>query len=396
MEKNTIRLLIGIGIAFVVIVGLVGIGCLALTYFYPLYVTRSTPAGLEALHTQAAQTFAAQLTQTAGAATATVPGFPPSPTTQPTAQPTATPTLPVPSPTPTPGTPTPVPTPCYWAKLEGDVTVKDGTIFPPGAQFTKIWRLRNIGSCSWTSDFLLVFSSGERMSGPQSSPIGRTVNPGETIDLSVNLVAPTQAGEYRGNWQLSTPTGQVFGLGSDQKGSFWVEINVLQAGKFAYDFAYNFCTAKWSTAAGNLPCPGQSGDADGFVVLEEEPVIEINRKENEPGLWMQPQHTNDGFIRGEYPAFNVKAGHRFKAIAACIGGAEKCDVIFRLSYRVGEGQDILIWEGREIHDGSFTTIDIDLTALAGFDVKFILSVLANGAPDGDQAFWLLPRIEAGN
>jgi hypothetical protein len=234
------------------------------------------------------------------------------------------------------------------------------------------------------------------MSGSQSSPIGKIVDPNETIDVSVNLVAPAQAGEYRGNWQLSTPTGQAFGIGSDQKGTFWVEITVLEASDFAYDFTYNFCQASWSSSAGNLPCPGQSGDDDGFVVLVEDPVIEINRQENERGLWTQPHHTNDGYIRGEYPVFHVNAGHRFKAIAACQSGAEKCDVLFQLSYRVGDGEPIKIWEGRETYDGSLTTIDIDLSALAGFDVKFILSVLANGAPDGDQAFWLLPRIEGGN
>jgi hypothetical protein len=276
------------------------------------------------------------------------------------------------------------------------VNLKDGTVFPPGAQFVKTWRLRNIGSCSWTSDFLLAFASGERMSGPQSTSIGGPIDPGETVDVSVNLVAPNGDGKYRGNWQLSTPGGQTFGLGSDQKGVFWVEINVLETDDFAYDFALSYCTAKWSSTEGNLPCPGEVGDQDGFVILVDDPVIEINRQENEPGLRTQPQHTNDGYIRGEYPAFKVKADYHFKAVVACLSGAEKCDVILQLSYRVGDGLPIKLWEAREVHDGAITSVDVDLSSLVDLDVKFILTVQANGAPDGDQALWLLPRIEGGS
>jgi hypothetical protein len=401
MDKNTTRLLIGLGIAFIVIFALVAVGCVALTYIYPTFVARSTPTGPDALHTQAAQTISANMTQTAAIATPTVIGLPPAATPTPT--PTAT-GLPVvqPSPTPTsvpptttsiPATPTTTPLPCYWAKFEADVGVEDGANFTPGVQFTKIWRLRNVGSCSWTSDFLLVFAGGERMGGPQSSPIGETVDPGETIDLSVKLVAPDEAGEHRGDWLLSTPGGQEFGLGSGADNPFFVEINVLETGDFAFDLTLNYCTAEWTTSEGDLACPGQAGDEDGFVVLVDDPEIEISRQENEAGLWAQPQHTNDGYLRGEYPAFKIEDGDHFMAIVACLDGADKCDVIFRLSYRVGNGDPVILWEAHEVYDGNFTKVDLNLSSLAGQDVKFILTVFSNGAPDEDQALWLLPRIE---
>src|SRR5690349_12154805 len=40
---------------------------------------------------------------------------------------------------------------CDSAAYVKDVTIPDGTIFSPGAQFTKTWRLQNIGTCTWTT-----------------------------------------------------------------------------------------------------------------------------------------------------------------------------------------------------------------------------------------------------
>src|SRR3990170_378646 len=55
---------------------------------------------------------------------------------------------------------------CDWAKFIADVTVPDGTSFNGSTPFTKTWRLKNIGSCTWTTAYALVFSSGEQMAGP--------------------------------------------------------------------------------------------------------------------------------------------------------------------------------------------------------------------------------------
>jgi hypothetical protein len=97
-----------------------------------------------------------------------------------------------------------------------DVTVPDGTHFAPGAAFTKTWRLRNSGTCTWDASYRLNFVSGERMDGPESmsdgtSAIGQTVLPGEQVDISVVLVAPQANGTYHGRWQLVAPDGTGFG-----------------------------------------------------------------------------------------------------------------------------------------------------------------------------------------
>ena len=142
--------------------------------------------------------------------------------------PTATP---IPTATPTlPPTITSTPTrtrPCDKAAFVTDVTVPDGTSFSPGFQFTKIWRLQNVGTCTWTSSYSLVFYKGEQMGGPASVNIPSTVAPGQTVDIAVGLVAPALAGSYRGDWMLRSSSGVLFGAGANGTTPIWVNVNVM-------------------------------------------------------------------------------------------------------------------------------------------------------------------------
>lgn len=162
-------------------------------------------------------------TQQAVTATPTLPVTSPTPTRTVTTSPTAALTLtPISTPTPTlvptlQSTPTLTPTqvyvPCNQAGFVADVTVPDGASFNPGATFTKTWRLQNLGTCTWTTNYDLVFSSGSLMNGPTLVSLPNNVYPGGTIDLSVNLTAPSSIGTYQGYWMLRDPYGDIFGLG---------------------------------------------------------------------------------------------------------------------------------------------------------------------------------------
>ncbi len=89
--------------------------------------------------------------------------------------------------------------------------MKDGTLFTPGETFAKTWRLQNIGTCTWTRDYALVFADGDRMAAPSVVSLPTYVYPDETIDLSVKLVAPEKIGDFRGYWQLRNDKGILFG-----------------------------------------------------------------------------------------------------------------------------------------------------------------------------------------
>ena len=181
--------------------------------------------------TFAAQTIEARLTENAtGGGQPTDDGTGPAATTQapdqpPTNTPTATNTSTV-TPTPTEETP------CNQASFVKDVTVPDGTEYPPDTNFTKTWRLKNTGTCTWNNDYDLVFDDGDKMGGSNVESISLgSVEPGETVDISVELTSPSTPGDYRGNWLLRSDDGVVFGLG-DSDNAFFVDIKVVDAVSF--------------------------------------------------------------------------------------------------------------------------------------------------------------------
>ncbi|MFN8380989.1 MAG: NBR1-Ig-like domain-containing protein [Anaerolineales bacterium] len=336
-------------------------------------------------------------------------------TTPPTITPTVTGTPPTPTST---SSATSTPNACDRAQFVADVTVPDGTSFAPGIGFTKTWRLKNIGTCTWTN-YSLMFDSGEKMSGPDSALIPTTVAPGQTVDITVQLTSPTTAGTYRGYWKLKSNTSVPFGIGSAGTKSFWVEIKVSGTGTVpgtitrtptagtpstpvtpatpiagtSYDFVANVCAATWYSGAGQLPCPGTDGDAKGFVLITNPSKMENGTNDSRPGLITFPQNLNNGYIQGIYPSYKVKAGDKFRTIVNCENGATSCYVVFRLDYSAAGSSSIqTFWAFVEKYEGGVYTADIDLSSLAGQDVKFILSVLSAGSATGDRALWVAPII----
>lgn len=284
---------------------------------------------------------------------------------------------------------------CNRAQFVSDVSIPDGTILQPNVSFTKTWRLQNVGTCTWTTAYSLAFVSGDRMSAPASVLIPQTVVPGQTVDIGINLVSPTVAGEYRGFWELKDTSGNLFGIGSNANSPFWVDIVVsgsTPSATTAFDFAQNVCTAQWVSGAGTLPCPGSAGDARGSVQSVTNPQLENGTTATGLGLLVAPQNVINGYIQGIYPAYAVQNGDRFQATVDCAYGASACFVLFRLDYQVNGGPLQTMWAVGERYDGLFTPVDLDLSSLAGQNVNFILTLLANVDPTGDNAMWVNPKI----
>jgi len=338
----------------------------------------STPqaaATLDQLYTAAALTVQASVSQVASA-TPLVTGTNPFPTfSLVTATPLAAPVI-----------------ECEAAAFIKDVTISDGTSLGRDANFTKIWRIQNVGTCSWSPSFSVVFVGGSQMSAPHSVGLSDYVNPGQTIDIAINMVTPNQNGHYQGFWQLRDPAGVLFGIGAQMQSSFWVDINVSGPTYTAYNFAANYCNAAWQNNNNNLPCPGTQGDNNGYVIELDHPVMENGKTEDEPGLLTVPKNVNNGIIQGEYPAINIHDGDRFHALISCQYKSYSCNVIFRLEYQIGGGNIKTLGQWNEVYEGKYYPVDIDLSPLAGNNVKFILLVTANGSPHQDNALWFAPHI----
>lgn len=269
----------------------------------------------------------------------------------------------------------------------------DGTEFPQGAYFTKTWRLKNVGSCTWSTSYRIVFVIGDSMGAPSGGvSLPYTTRPGEYVDASVDLVAPSQPGEYRGNWKLSDNTGRQFGIGSSYNNPFFVSIEVdTAASGIVLDFARSYCSAEWQSNTAGLECPGDQGDENGFVLYLSNPNLE-NKHEDEPTIWTQPDFNTDGFITGVYPEYTVQAGDRFRADVGCLYGNPDCDITFVLQYYNEAGVLKYMAEWTEVYDGTITHIDIELGSLVDKTVQFVLTVKANSKSRDNAGFWLHPQI----
>ena len=230
------------------------------------------------------------------------------------------------------------------------------------------------------------------MGAPTSSALPTTVNPGQTVDITVDMTAPSAAGHYFGYYKFKSASGGVFGIGSTANKSFWVEINVTSSSGTGYDFTANAASAAWSSGAGALTFPGTDGSANGFALKKDKPKFENGIESAQAGLLFAPNNVNNGYIQAIYPAFKVQSGDRFQATIGCEYGATTCYVAYRLDYQIGSGAVKTFWTFREKYEGWTYNANLDLSSLAGQDVKFILVISAYGSPTGDRALWGNPII----
>jgi hypothetical protein len=195
-------------------------------------------------------------------------------------EPTATATLAI---TPTQVTPTiavsnPTAAPATGgnqAEFVADVNIPDGTVFAPGQSFTKTWRISNTGQTTWTTGYTLVFIDGELLGAEAVVPLPEEVEPGDEVEVSVDMVAPEQAGSFISYWKMKTPDGTIFGFGSTGSEAIWVKITV-QAGAAALATAESTPVASTSSAvqvALSVDNPNVSGACPHNFVFTAELVL---------------------------------------------------------------------------------------------------------------------------
>jgi len=285
--------------------------------------------------------------------------------------------------------PTPV---CDQAQFVRDVTVPDGTVFAPGTAFTKTWRIKNAGTCTW-SGYTLVFDSGDAMGGASPTTIG-TVSPNQEVDISVNLPAPTTPGSYRGYWRIQNTSGVLIPvLGGTQGKSFFVDIKsaLTSAGLDLHTQAPN---ASWAGTAGVITFGGPDSDPNGAAMYRDNQKLEDGSAPAKV-LEIYPHNVNNGQMSGLYPPYTIATGEHFKAkigfLAKPDGTCGAGNATFQLNYKLG-GATTNLGQWTETCDGTLKDIDVDLSGLAGKTVQFALAVLANGSPNDDSAVWVSPRI----
>ena len=144
--------------------------------------------------------------------------------------------------TPMPPAPTATPYPCNSAIMLSE-NYPDYTQFNLSQSFTKTWRLKNVGYCTWNTGYRLAFMSGNSMSGPSYVYLPHSVAPNGTVDISVPLQAPASSGTYTGYWGLYTDSNHYFG-------KIWVTI---KAGTGAVVYPAGFAVTSATIAVDATP-----------------------------------------------------------------------------------------------------------------------------------------------
>ena len=128
-----------------------------------------------------------------------------------------------PQPAPAEQEATPTSTNCYQIRFE-DQTFDPSLVLFPDTPFTTTWRITNLGSCVWTQDYVWVYVGGDKMGGPEEVPLDQAVLPGESVDVTVPLIAPHTEGVYIGYWMMKSPDGVLFGARQEANCAFIVAI----------------------------------------------------------------------------------------------------------------------------------------------------------------------------
>ncbi len=156
---------------------------------------------LQVARTEAAETVVAQITDEALR----------NPSATPTSTATSTQTAtPLPTATPVPPTPTYRPvitytcTPAAFRCSIESQTPPSGQDLSPGSDFDAKWVVKNTGTDSWDANGMdYYYTSGTHMEKHGDSfDLPQSVDPGETVEIVVDMLAPTDSGRYTTAWTI--------------------------------------------------------------------------------------------------------------------------------------------------------------------------------------------------
>jgi hypothetical protein len=324
---------------------------------------------------------------------------------------TTTDTVVTPSPT---ITPPPAPTIVLPADCENrgrfvtDVTVEDGEQFGPNANFDKVWRLRNEGTCPWGPGYTVRFLNGDYFGVAEEIAVVETTNPDEDGDLTVPMVAPTTAGQYRGVWQMYDLNGEPFGP------TMYLEIEVVPGAtnpvdngstaeaQILYDFIANASQATWTS--GQVTYPVQPATISEELELPESGGLVAvgstslrGSEQSQGSVLLTYPHQDLGFIQGNYTVdVPLQPGD---TIAATLGFPKLSilsddGVTFEVSFTPTSGDQVLTVFSQAVqYRDSPVTQTFPLNGIeAGQTGTFTLRVLSGDSTSSDWAVWIDMRV----
>jgi hypothetical protein len=91
-----------------------------------------------------------------------------------------------------------------------DLSIKDGSVFSPGARLDKRWNVENSGSCNWDQHYRMKLIAGSELGVPPEQDL-YPARSGTQAVIRIIFTAPNEPGNYRSAWQAYNPQGEPFG-----------------------------------------------------------------------------------------------------------------------------------------------------------------------------------------
>jgi len=91
------------------------------------------------------------------------------------------------------------------------VTIPDESEIEANSHFIKTWNIKNTGDLPWPEGTKLVCTDSDMQSLKHELPLPGIIEPGDSVMLSVTMVAPAIPGRYNSYWRLCTKENVPFG-----------------------------------------------------------------------------------------------------------------------------------------------------------------------------------------
>lgn len=269
-----------------------------------------------------------------------------------------------------------------------DLTVPDGMTITPGTNFQKSWYITNSGTCTWNSNYRVIYHSGDNVGQAKEFALlqpGYFIKPGESTVVSVDLIAPQElGGPYTTYWALKSPNGDEFAAGPAK--NIYLSSNFRVESQFIV--TQNFGSLKCSDDYGYFTCGiNQSDGSRGSVYYDSTPMLESGRSPDTPAIAVRPPSGENSITRFEFGPLRFPRRSNFYTNFCCRPDTPSCDVQIRLYIReTGYSEERLILEIREWNDGLMGEWKYVLDDIGIFDQDFtyILEVQSNGGADADD------------
>jgi hypothetical protein len=123
---------------------------------------------------------------------------------------------------------TPTPSCTNQAEFMKILNLGEYTQLKTGEAFARIWRIKNSGTCTWSTSYQLILIEGDPMGSPERIAIPIEVKPGDVIDLRIDGFAPIVPDDYFSKWLFQDTQGKQFGLGTNSDEPLIINLIVNQ------------------------------------------------------------------------------------------------------------------------------------------------------------------------